>query len=137
MLKFGMNKCNNLLFQAFFSEFDYVDSFRIYVVIFCVIWKKSYCILFWAKKFLTAFYTGRGSLATPSPMRDRDRGKLMPFDSSEWSFLGVPPNYIWGFLWHSLSLRLLYLLNVRIEVLFFRWIWFVHFFFVYQTYCTT
>ena len=26
MLKFGMNKCTNLLFQAFFSEFDYVDS---------------------------------------------------------------------------------------------------------------
>ena len=44
MLKFGMNKCINLLFQAFFSEFDYVDSFRIYVVIFCLIWKKSYCI---------------------------------------------------------------------------------------------
>ena len=43
MLKFGMNKCNNLLFQAFFSEFDYVDLFRIYVVIFYVIWKKSYC----------------------------------------------------------------------------------------------
>ena len=44
MLKFGMNKCTNLLFQAFFSEFDYVDSFRIYVVIFCLIWKKSYCM---------------------------------------------------------------------------------------------
>ena len=42
MLKFGMNKCINLLFQAFFSEFDYVNSFRIYVVIFCLIWKKSY-----------------------------------------------------------------------------------------------
>ena len=39
MLKFGMNKCHNLLFQAFISEFDYVDLFMIYVVIFCLIWK--------------------------------------------------------------------------------------------------
>ena len=46
MLKFGMNKCTNLLFQAFFSEFDYVDSIRIFVIIFCVIWKKSYCSSF-------------------------------------------------------------------------------------------
>ena len=30
-------------FRRFFSEFDYVDWFRIYVVIFCFIWKKSYC----------------------------------------------------------------------------------------------
>jgi len=44
MLKFGMNKCQNLLFQAFFSEFDYVDSSLIYVVIFCLFLKKSYCI---------------------------------------------------------------------------------------------
>ena len=43
MLKFGKNKCQNLLFQVFFSEFDYVDWFRIYVVIFCFICKKSYC----------------------------------------------------------------------------------------------
>ena len=42
MLKFGMNKCQDLLFQAFFSELDYVDLFMIHVIIFCLIWKKSY-----------------------------------------------------------------------------------------------
>ena len=36
MLKFGMNKSHNLLFQAFFSEYDYIDSFMIYIII---LWK--------------------------------------------------------------------------------------------------
>ena len=45
MLKFGKNKCQTLLFQAFFSEFDYVDSFRIYAVIKCYSRVGSYCTL--------------------------------------------------------------------------------------------